>query len=88
MAYHMDEPDYKLEVRQQPVYARVAIGKEKGMFSHDGLYPSRVLTNRPRPQANRSTSYRAAQSQREEGSHAKLPPESLPHNVMPAYQGQ
>ncbi|KAH8904477.1 hypothetical protein BR93DRAFT_971001 [Coniochaeta sp. PMI_546] len=29
MAYHMDEPDYKLEVRQQPVYARVAIGKEK-----------------------------------------------------------
>ena len=31
MAYHMEEPDYKLEVRQQPVYARVAIGKEKGM---------------------------------------------------------
>jgi hypothetical protein len=30
MAYHMEEPDYKLEVRQQPVYARVAIGKEKG----------------------------------------------------------
>lgn len=30
MAYPMDEPDYKLEVRQQPVYARVAIGKEKG----------------------------------------------------------
>lgn len=29
MAYPMDEPDYKLEVRQQPVYARVAIGKEK-----------------------------------------------------------
>ncbi|KAB5583248.1 velvet factor-domain-containing protein [Coniochaeta sp. 2T2.1] len=25
----MEEPDYKLEVRQQPVYARVAIGKEK-----------------------------------------------------------
>jgi len=32
MAYQMEEPDYKLEVRQQPVYARVAIGKEKGMF--------------------------------------------------------
>lgn len=31
MAYQMEEPDYKLEVRQQPVYARVAIGKEKGM---------------------------------------------------------
>lgn len=30
MSYHMEEPDYKLEVRQQPVYARVAIGKEKG----------------------------------------------------------
>jgi hypothetical protein len=33
MAYPMDEPDYKLEVRQQPVYARVAIGKEKGASS-------------------------------------------------------
>jgi hypothetical protein len=26
---HLD-PDYVLEVRQQPAYARVAIGKEKG----------------------------------------------------------
>lgn len=34
MAYPLDEPDYKLEVRQQPVYARVAIGKEKGASSH------------------------------------------------------
>lgn len=34
MAYQVDQsvmdPDYKLEVRQQPSYARVAIGKEKG----------------------------------------------------------
>jgi hypothetical protein len=41
MAYHMDEPDYKLEVRQQPVYARVAIGKEKGMFYQGRLHPNK-----------------------------------------------
>lgn len=37
MAYQMDEPDYKLEVRQQPIYARVAIGKEKGKTTVDKL---------------------------------------------------
>lgn len=44
MAYQMEEPDYKLEVRQQPVYARVAIGKEKGMYRHDGLNMAGKLT--------------------------------------------
>jgi hypothetical protein len=46
MAYQMDEPDYKLEVRQQPVYARVAIGKEKGTFTQPPLqHRTAVLTN-------------------------------------------
>lgn len=45
MAYQVDQsvmdPDYKLEVRQQPSYARVAIGKEKG----SSRYPSAPLSS-------------------------------------------
>jgi hypothetical protein len=52
MAYQMDEPDYKLEVRQQPVYARVAIGKEKGTFIRPPLRQMAVVLTNSKQIAN------------------------------------
>lgn len=83
--------NYELKVRQQPKYARVAIGKEKGTGESTIPMPLTRKQGRltpDRPETDRPSSHCPAESHFEAGPQQQLPSEPLPHPHSQTHQPQ